>query len=401
MLKNFKQIDSHILLKHFIVFALFFPFFTSKMENAFFPDFILVNVFVSLFIIIVFLQKRIQISTKDFLALSLTVLLFLYNLTAFYMNKKYLHWYSDQMNVSIAFLFFITLLLAKPSETSEEDKDKNFITFLIHTIVISNAVGIVVYLLGHTGVSFLNGRIQWVDLADNYYERRFNWIYLHKSQYALMLVLFLAFFAVYRKYFRNKWTYAASVGVLFIGLMISHTYTSLFAALFIFAGQFCDFMKERLSFLKLKHLLFSVPVLGIAFYFVYRMARERNIGTLGGRLPIWRESLHILSVHRAGIGTSFGSVSFDIPGLTFDVYNCHNLFLNQMLRFSIPVGLCYIVMFGLIIIVSVKRNLSFLTIGIWMALLIPMNMDYALLPTELPMFLFILFLIFFRKEQDA
>lgn len=400
MSENLKYHYPNVFFKHFIVFALFFPFFISNIGNAYYPDFILVNLFSFLFIITIIITKQIRITRKDFLAFSLGIALILYNLSALYVNHKYLHWYSDQINVSLAFLMFITLLLVKNNNFFDNDR---LIRFLIHSIVVSNVIGIFIYMLGYSGVSFLNNQIQFIPVDVSYYERRFNWIYFHKSQYSLMLVLFLALFVVYRRQFRSKWTYMASIGVLFTGLIISHTYTSLLASLFIFAGQFCDFLKQKLSFLKLKHILLSLPVFGaiggIVFLFVSKMARERNIWTLGGRIPIWKESFHILKCHPAGIGTSFGAVSFNIPGLSFDVYNCHNLFLNQMLRFSIPVGLCYTGMFGLIIIASFVRNFSFLTLGIWVALLIPMNMDYSLLTTELPLMLFVLFCIFFRKDN--
>ena len=53
--------------------------------------------------------------------------------------------------------------------------------------------------------------------------------------------------------------------------------------------------------------------------------------------------------HPEGIGNKFAFKKINLPEFG-DVYtnNGHNIFLNEMLRFSIPVGVCFIILFALI-----------------------------------------------------
>ena len=110
---------------------------------------------------------------------------------------------------------------------------------------------------------------------------------------------------------------------------------------------------------------------------------------LGGRL-------------RCGSGCGFAELS--LRGLRFgggqtsQTNNCHNVFMNHMFRFSIPVGAIYIMIFLVIIFFCIKRKPCFLSLGIWLAILLSMNMDYSLFTSETPFFLFIIYCIFFRDN---
>ena len=43
--------------------------------------------------------------------------------------------------------------------------------------------------------------------------------------------------------------------------------------------------------------------------------------------------------------------------------NGHNIFLNEILRLSIPVGICFIILFVLIIVYAMEKKFSFFTPG--------------------------------------
>ena len=128
--------------------------------------------------------------------------------------------------------------------------------------------------------------------------------------------------------------------------------------------------------------------------------RERNLLTLGSRIPIWKESVKLILQSPYGIGTAYDTFAYPVPGLSFKVYHCHNMFLTFMWRFSIPVGLCYALIYLIIIVYSLKRRFSFLSVGIWIALLIPMCMDSTILTTQLTFFFFVLYCIFFRDNKE-
>ena len=384
---------SNFMLKLVIAVSLICPVFTSSTDSQYYPDFMLTNVFVLLFIIVLAVQKNFSFSqNRIYLCLILGGVI-LYNIVALYINTRYLGMYGSQINVTIAFLFFCALIASKKLDYFDNGK---LIDFFIWAIVITNIIGIIVYLTGYNGISFLDGQIDLQEMNPDYYERRFNWIFLHKSQYAFILVLFLGLVVAYRDRFRNKITYISSIGVLMAGLVISHTYTSLIASLLIFAGLFLDFLRSKITAFKIKYLLFLLPIIIAGGLLLIFMLKERNLSTLGGRIPIWMESVNMLRQYPNGLGSALGLVGFDVPGISFQAFNCHNYFLNQMLCFSIPVGICFIFTFFIVLIFLFKQKVSFLTLGIWAALLIPLNMDYALTIVELPIVFFSMFCIFMK-----
>ena len=80
---------------------------------------------------------------------------------------------------------------------SLEDGKRDQIRFLIHCIVLSNVGSIVYYFLGYTNLLICNNQFIFFELPENFYETRHYWIYSHKSEYALMLVAFVALFVAY------------------------------------------------------------------------------------------------------------------------------------------------------------------------------------------------------------
>ena len=81
------------------------------------------------------------------------------------------------------------------------------------------------------------------------------------------------------------------------------------------------------------------------------------------------------------------------------VNNGHNLFLNSMLRFSVPVGICFDILFLGIAVYSMIKSRSFLTLGMWLALLILLNMDYALMSLQMaPLFLIVYLVCFYKRK---
>lgn len=125
------------------------------------------------------------------------------------------------------------------------------------------------------------------------------------------------------------------------------------------------------------------------------MSKERDVLSLGLRTYIWTESIKKILNNPLGIGSAFEETHFSVPGISYEVYNCHNVFLNEMWRFSLPVGLLFTLFIFCIIIYSLKKHFSFINLGIWMALLIALNMDYSLLGNDFAIFFFYIYCIFF------
>ena len=389
------SLGASVLLKLFILCALIFPVYFSSVGSPYYPEIIVSNILLVLSCVLIFFTLDKTKNNRILILLS-GCFLIMYNIFfVYYMTLKG-QWAYDNINVTLAMVSFFLLLACSTDHFFEKH---HVIQFLMAVILITTLIGILVFLLGYTSVSFLNGQITFMPLDPNYYETRYSWFYFHKSQYCFMLLLFIALFVTYRKLFPNRVTYYLSLIVLLYAIYISHTYTALFASLLIFAGVIMDYIRPRLSRIKKRYFLLLIPPVLIAVYFVYRMSRERNIWNLGGRLNIWKESITQILKFNEGVGDLFGGISFDVPGLSFKVYNCHNFFLNIMYRFSLPAGICFAAIFLLIIIFSLKRRFCFLTAGIWAALLISLGMDYALLTTDLPITVFMLYCLFFHPEK--
>ena len=79
----------------------------------------------------------------------------------------------------------------------------------------------------------------------------------------------------------------------------------------------------------------------------------------------------------------------------FNTNNCHNIFLNEMLRYSIPVGCCYAAFFIVTAIYSLIKKFSFSRLATWLAFFLAVSMDYSVQTPELSMVMFMLYCIFF------
>lgn len=385
-----------VMLKHFLFFALFFPVFTSTYDSPYSPDGIVVNVFALLFVAAVLVQKRIVWNKRNPLAYVLIALLLVYNGAALLANGKYLDWYSSQVNMTVPFLMFLALTCLDEDSLG---KNTDVVRYFLQAVVISNAIGLIPYLFQYSGIWLLNGKVGLVPQDPSFYERRYSWLYVHKSQYAFMLVLFLALIVTYRRLFRSKWAYYGSIAVMAVGLVISNTMTSVFAALFIFIGMLADRVFRKDGRFQPKRLLWLIPVVLVLALGIVLIAQKRNIFTLGTRTFIWKEGLSVIRENPYGVGRMAGISTYPVPipgeADPYMVSNLHNVFLNLMLQFSIPAGLAVIGMLAVIAFTSLKRNLSFQTLGILVALLLPMMMDWCILLTDLPLFLLGLYYIFF------
>lgn len=391
------------MIKHVIAATLFFPYIYSHNENWYYQDFVLPNFFAILAMVFIFTSWKLDFKRNAIFVSGLGILLLAYNICATYMNVKYHHWYGEQINVTIAFLFFIVLLLVKDSHALI---DTATIKATIHMIVASNVLSICFRLLtGYNRIIIIN---DWVRL-ETYSEStqaQFAWLYGHKSEYGLLLVLCVAFFVTYRKLFKNLYTYALSLGVLFIALYISDSFTAMGAAFLILVGQLLDY----LLIAKWRRKIITSVILGIPGILgcltLYNMIdKNRDLLTLGTRTLIWKASWENITNNPNGItdfimGTD-NFVFFRYPNgwQTAVTSNCHNVFLNQMFRFSIPVGIIFTVLIILIMIITLKKNLHFTNFFIWLAILILMTMDYSLFNIELPFFLVEIFICFFVNNK--
>lgn len=389
------------MIKHVIAATLFFPYIYSHNNNVYYQDFVLPNFFAILAMVFIFTSWKLDFKRNAIFVSGLGILLLAYNVCATYMNVKYHHWYGEQINTTISFLFFMVLLMVKDIHALI---DTATIKATIHMIVASNVCAICFRLFTEFNRVVLLSDWLWLEKNPELTQKHFAWLYGHKSEYGLLLVLCVAFFVIYRKQFKNVFTYVLSLGVLFVALFISDSYTAIGAAMLIFVGQFLDYLVTAKWWEKLiAALIIPTSIILVLKEFIQRLVENRDALTLGGRTIIWKYFIEYIKEHPNGSTETFGHNAYYIADWgewgTY-INNAHSVFLNLMLRFSIPVGGIFIASCMLIVLFSIKRNLTFTTFCIWGAFFIPMIMDYSLTTIALSYVLILTSIIFFLQRKN-
>lgn len=215
----------------------------------------------------------------------------------------------------------------------------------------------------------------------------------------MMLVAFIALFVAFREKFKNRYTYAASLAVLLICLCLTHSWTGIVGGLLVLVGNILDKVNWR-KFLREKKYWGIAIVLFLLFGMAaYMILKERNISTLGSRTIIWADSLKVIRRYPEGWGMRFGQSAVGVIGGGYYYNNAHNLFLNQILRFSVPVGICFTILFLGIVIYSLVKAKSFLAAAMWVALFLLMTMDYSLMSLQMALLFLIVYLVCFCRGR--
>lgn len=405
--KDYLEIFAAILIKIMLIIALFIPISTTMKGSKhpqYFQEFLLVNViaacFTFFYLLTLFMHKRWNKENKVF-CIKFFIVLCLYIICYYFMMDS-IQWKWQGINCVISFGFFLFLMLGN----NQVFFDKyHIIEFVNRSIVVSNIIGILVYLEGYASVYWYNFKFQLLLPQAHYWEKRFNWIYYHKSQYAFMLLLSLAFILVHRKKFINKITFSLSVILLMVCLYISHVNTSIVGG-GIIIGSFCvDLFVKNIKKIKLWIKVVSIPtffvvVISSAIIVFKKIAAERSVITLGNRTAIWKSAIDLILKRPEGLGLRFSFKKLHlVDSIMTKTNNGHNIFLNEMLRLSLPVGICFTIFFILIFVYSLEKKFSFFTLGIWGALLMSMMMDYAVMNSGWTLMVFFFYTIFFLDTE--
>ena len=393
------EIDSWILRAAF-VFMLLFPAFyspyTDVYQSAYYAGFSWAYFLLVLYMLLQLVWNRGKLARLHAAAAVYFGVLLLYNVLSLYFNHKYLHWYWEQINNTVAFLFMAALLGFQIR--LDEGKHDN-IRFLMRCIVISNVGSIIYYLLGYTNLLICNNQFIFFELPSNFYETRHYWIYSHKSEYALMLVAFMALFTAYRKKFENMLTFLLSMAVLLFCLYLTHSWTGIAGVFLIILGGVLDQVNWKEFRPRKSHFAAAAVFLAAGGAVAWEVLSERNIMTLGDRVPIWKAVWQVILDHPEGWGMRFGTSMIQTEtGLL--VNNAHNVFLNQMLRFSIPVGICFILLFLGLVVYTLVKSRSFLMAGTWLALLLLLDMDYSMMSLQMALLFLIVYLVSIKKKNE-
>lgn len=388
-----------LFLKLFIALSLFFPAFYSIFEidykGIYYAGFSWPYLMAGIYMLLLLAERWKEGKLRIFLGIYLGILV-IYNVFSVYYNTAYLHWYWEQINNTLGFLFFGVLVYC--GEESPE-RGRKMLRFLLLCMIGSTLCSYLFHFTGKTGIYFCNNRL-YMGVHKEQYESRNYWIYGHKAEYALMVILFTAVLLRWRKVFEKKWCWIPWIGVGLLGVVMLQTnsWTGIAGMVLVFAGMVLDMVDWK----KLKAWHFAgFGAVGAAGLLVLKKIMEvRDLSSLGGRFGIWQGALEVIKKYPQGWGTRFGdSMFYTVEG--WMVNNAHNVFLNAMLRFSIPVGICFTLLFICIIVYSLIEAKSFLALGMWAGVLMLMNMDYALMNFEIVMMLFLVYLVCIYKIEDV
>lgn len=393
-----------IVLKLFILTALILPVITTKAENpetnGYYSEIILHNGFVLMFMFLfIWGCIRKKVWNRQFMVAVILLLFVLAAYNFFYCrNAEIIQFPWGQINTSISLGFFILLLAGKVKSFFQTER---IIGFTMASIIITNIVGLIVYYKGYLSAHMYNFKLILTKIDPDFYEKRFHWIYFYKCEYSCMLLLFIAFFVANRKVFCNKILYLFGLGILFWCLIVAHTNTSLAGAGLIVLADLLDWLSQ-----KKRGWCWFVPV-GIAGIFAGKelfqhIGAERDMSSLGARIPIWTAAIKRIKETPQGIGNQFDVNYKEYLQVTTDwkTNNCHNIFLNEMFRFSIPVGISYFMFFLIICIYSLIKKFNLMRLATWAAFFIAVSMDYSLQTPELSMAMFMLYGIFFYPLEE-
>lgn len=386
-------------IRIFIVLTFFFPMYHSTFKkHMYYIGFLWPYAFLVLAVGMMFLRHCRQKWAHKGFAIVQIVLLAAYVILSMYMNRQYHHWMWEEIHNTIAFAFMI-LLFIYPDWT--KDLDFDLIRFLLQCVTLSMFCAIIYYCLGYAGLRLHNGIIEMTrveDMVTKYGESRMSWIYYHKSQFALMQLVFLGFAHRYRDRFKTILHYGAAQLVFLTCLLLSHSWTALAAAFLIAGGIFLDWIIELIRVNKIQFrwryvviaVMIGLSLAGAGILTLKKISMERNLLTLGSRIPIWKSGIQLILDNPQGVGKEFGKNLIDC-GL-FLTNNCHNVFLNAMMRFSIPVGLLFTAIMLLFFGYLLWQRKSFFGLGYLLALCMVLCIDYSLLSYGVASFLLLVYL---------
>ena len=376
-----------LLLKLFLIVSLFFPAFYSIFDADYLAEYFVGPSAAYMILVLYLSYQLVKLRTmpegKSFwIFLGIIIL---YNAVSYYFNVKYLHWYWEQINNTIAF-FLLLFLLGYGVQI--QDETEKLISFFIKAVTCSNILSLIYFAAGYTSFIICNNHPVFYRATDDiyYYEFRHYWLYSHKSDYSVMLLCFLAVCLCYRKEFKKKYGFWITMAVLGAALVTTHSWTGYVAGVILVAAAVLDCMdmkkllKSRRGKLAMSLAAASGALAGVI------MLSQRDLSTIGDRLPIWRAVAGVLKERPQGLGLRFG----EYPILTekgFTVTNAHNVFLNQMLRFSVPAGIIFTVLILMIAGYCIYKSRTWMSLGLWVGLLLLFNMDYSLLNYEVAMVL--------------
>lgn len=400
--ESFPSFGLSLLFKIVVATIILYPAYSVEANNASYIRLVLPNILIVIMLswYLLFCPKQYKAGKAAHIFCTVCIAtLAIYNAACYYFNGLYAQWYWDQVNYTISILFFLFMVMCL---SGQELQRMALLRFIFFVTVLSTLCCFFVF--HKYGLQSLN--IRWDAVSRNgqidILGIRCSWLFPHKSQYALLLLMSIFLILRHGRIFSRRWIAWGIFLVLLYGLYICDTMSAFGGLLLGIGGLFLDYLRKKGLRLN-KYSLACGGLLGAAGCAVFFLvSRQRsNLGTLGDRIPIWTEAIRAVLANPAGIGRRYGGhfSMYATENLTVD--NCHNVFLNHALRYSIPAGILFTLLILAIAAYTIYVSRSFFALGSWMGILILMNMDHAVNPMQFSYFLLLVFFLYLYDETPS
>ncbi len=325
------------------------------------------------------------------------IVLILYFAVFMYYDVVYLRCYWALFYKTLSFL----LLWDFVSKDYDGLKDKNgFYAELTDTILSVFCFTVILSLIANVmGVDSifldLNGFHIRRTGSGVFIDERLTWVFMHKSTYGLLLVLALTLL-IKRKtfHFRKFWICIYFVAAIRINSMVSMV--CMCGVLFAYYVEARAINRKTL--IKMVFAFFTGLFLACIIYYI--VAIGRNISSLGDRAYIWAIYADSLAKYPNGMGKDFFTTSFWLAASGRYINNFHNVILNELIHYSVPVGVLFTLLVLYYPIRFIKSSPSKIkNIILLVVISLPMLFDQAINDLIFPIFLIMLKLCFSTENE--
>lgn len=382
------------LIRHFILISLFFPAFYTKFQHVYYQDLSFMTIIALMLTCHILFKCRLDIYKHRYTVLLITTALIAYLITAVVNFKRYpvMFWRTEPLNILIAVAFFLSLLLLRKETEIVSD---GFIRFAMVAMTVHNVAAIIFRLYGGSKFYMQTFYYEFTKISET--NRTFSWLYYDASEYALILLLTMAFFLTYKRLFKNAYLYWGAQGTCILCMLLTNVSIYYLATLLLFGGDFLHrFLQNREDLHK--YLPYSYPVITF-IYGVGLFLLTRTVDAFRTKALIWRSALNLLRETPEGMFVGFGVLTIPVPGIEAPVVQAQNTFLNHMLRHSLWTGVVFTILIATILILTFLKKPNLRSLCILLAILLPIILDFGLQTLHLPYVLFLLYTIFYRKGE--
>ena len=216
--ESFPAFGLSLLFKILIATAILYPAYSVEANNTNYVRLVLPNIMIAVTLAWHLLfcpgQYKAGRAARSFSIACVTALIS-YNAVCYYFNGLDGQWYWDQVNYTLGILFFLFLCLS-----GRELKQTELLRFLLFVTVISTLCCF--FMFHKYGLQSVN--IRWHAASrDGQIEKlgiRCSWLFPHKSQYALVLLMSIFLILRHRGIFSRQWISWGIFFLLLYGLYI-------------------------------------------------------------------------------------------------------------------------------------------------------------------------------------